>query len=260
MSWIPRPPRIGDIVRRRADLSTYLVHLTKNTQGATARQNLVSILTARSIDARSPMGLAKAKFDQAGIAPPASMNCVCFTEAPLDQIAWLCGRIAGRQNDYEFQPYGVAVTKKYARKVGANPVWYLDQTPGTGVPGGKNWLSSDLNSEIASAIASGTYWGSWLERATPFIETMGQGKEFWWEREWRYTGNLKSGTIVSPALGVFPLPATPIVICPDNPADRAALATLPAPQRDWPVIDAMWSLEQIIANLAGIPSSDIGPI
>jgi hypothetical protein len=86
-----------------------------------------------------------------------------------------------------------------ARDAGINPVWYTDITPG------HDWLMNSVNQLIDSALdhlqqlrAGGdavTTFGQYaIAKLTPFIEQMGSGpnyrKEFWWEREWRYCGDM----------------------------------------------------------------------
>ena len=71
----------------------------------------------------------------------------------------------------------------------------------------------------------------------------GYRKEFWWEREWRYVGD-------------FVLNMPYLLLCPerDMPGFRKATETFahrPA------MVDPAWSLERIIAHLAGIPASDV---
>jgi hypothetical protein len=50
--------KITDVLARRTDLSTFLVHLTRDANGRTARQNLDSIIQDNLIEARSPFGAA----------------------------------------------------------------------------------------------------------------------------------------------------------------------------------------------------------
>ena len=50
---------IEELLNRRTDLSTFVVHLTKDTEdGPTASQNLRSILKSKTIRAVRPMGWA----------------------------------------------------------------------------------------------------------------------------------------------------------------------------------------------------------
>jgi hypothetical protein len=154
--------------------------------------------------------------------------------------------IDGRQ--FEFSPYGIAVTKKQARGSGANPIWYLDITPG------HDWLTQPVDTLVEQAIATGNFNAQPIARLAPFIEQMGTSngargrqyrKEFWWEREWRKVGNLM-------------LPNPFIVICPEadiayfrHVIDNHELRINAA------FIAADWGLEQIIANLAGFSRDDI---
>lgn len=72
----------------------------------------------------------------------------------------------------------------------------------------------------------------------------GYRKEFWWEREWRRLGNLA-------------LPPRYIVLCPeaDQPRFKSVLSNGGSPAM--PFVDPRWSLEQIVAKLAGFSDADI---
>ena len=240
---------IERLLARRTDLSTFLVHLMRSSAGDTAKQQLISILNSQTIEARSPFGPAVRRLENAN-QPTHSQSCVCFTETPLEHAHILTNRIEGRQ--IQFEPYGIAITRKQGRKRGVNPVWYLDITPG------HDWLTVPLETMIDAAIATGDYAAQPIARLTPFIEHMGRGrhaggtggykKEFWWEREWRHRGN-------------FRISARPIIICPvaDRAEIKAALqGRATAIIRDAAFIDPSWSLEQIIGNLAGLSLDDLG--
>lgn len=115
-----RGPRdIAEVLNRRSDLSTFVVHLTKDTDDATAHDNLASILASGTIEARSPMGwkgtLAAPDLD--------CMRVVCFSETPLEHTYTLFQDIAGR--DVHLTTYGLAFTKEVARRNAINPVWYV---------------------------------------------------------------------------------------------------------------------------------------
>lgn len=49
---------IEDVLQRRTDLSTFVVHLTRDTDRAAARDNLTSIIQERTLRAGSPKGWA----------------------------------------------------------------------------------------------------------------------------------------------------------------------------------------------------------
>jgi hypothetical protein len=228
---------IRDILYRRSDLSTFVVHLTRN------KENLEGIVKSWTIEARSVWGLAKNKF--ADHTPEAeSQKCVCFTEAPLEYLNLIFGKIDGR--DFQPGPFGIAITKKVARKKGLNPIWYVDMTPGQD----KQWeLSKALDRVRDERIDKNKFKDSYIEKITPFIEQMypgtgnGHPKEFWWEREWRNVGN-------------FNLPGHVLLLCPESDFDE--FETL-AKTHDPTVkcIDPNWGLEKIIARLAGFKNDEI---
>lgn len=235
---------IREILSHRSDLSTFVVHLTRSGDGKSAEDGLKSIINDGTIKARSPMGSAVNKLsNQNGDAN--SQKCVCFTETPLEYLYLMMGEIEGR--GCQLEGYGIAMTKKLARKRGVNPVWYIDITPG------HNWLMIPVDQVIGEAIRSGSFEGSHVAKIAPFIEQMGSGqnqetsqpyrKEFWWEREWRHVGD-------------FQLPDHLIILCPDqNHNEFEGLAEKSG--RSAKCIDPTWGLEKIIARLAGFSNDDI---
>ena len=72
---------------------------------------------------------------------------VCFTETPLEHAWMMCRPIADRR--FRFNGYGLAFTKSFARRQGANPVWYLDISQR-----GRDWLTGPFNRLIDAAGAS----------------------------------------------------------------------------------------------------------
>lgn len=237
-------PTISDLVSRRTDLSTFVVHLTREYQLRSAKDNLLAILTNRSISARSAMGSAIKPLKSDDLrayvtaADRNSQRVVCFTETPLEHLHLMLERIDDLSRNCEFKGYGIAMTKKVAREHAINPIWYMDITPG------HDWLTNPLNRLIAEAARRRNFAGSDIARLTPFIEQMGSfggryRKEFWWEREWRH-------------LGDFELPDRVIVIAPEDEHDEFA-------HFEHAMIDAEWGIEAIIARLAGFRASDVGP-
>ncbi len=193
------------------------------------------------------MGHAVKNLQDAGLSKD-SQKCVSFTETPLEHVSLLLEKIEGRK--CSFEPYGIAITKKQARKAGANPVWYIDITPG------HDWLTKPINSLIKKAIKTEDFDNSYIFKLTPFIEQMGKGttirgkpyrKEFWWEREWRSNKN-------------FDLPANCIILCPeDEIADFKKIVNNLNINLKIKFVDPFWSLEQIIARIAGFSADDAGP-
>ncbi len=226
---------IEDMLNRRSDLSTFLIHLTKATiDGKTAKENLRSILVSHNIEARNAMGWKSGLSAEAR----ATMKVVCFSETPLEHAYSLFANIERRRE--KLSSYGVAFTKQEARSRGANPIWYVDMTPG------HSWALSralDLLRDQANSDPGG-FQDNPAASVLPFIEQMGtwrstMSKEFWWEREWRHLGDFDFG-----------FDSLSLVLCPERDIEEFSAMTR------FPVIDPSWSLERIISRLAALAAAD----
>lgn len=231
-----RRMKIEEILARRSDLSTFLVHFTK---GDNAAENLKAILSSGILEARNPFGSAHSKLSND--VDVKSQHVVCFTETPLEYLHLFLSEIEGRQ--FSFKPYGMLISKEQGRTKGINPVWYLDMTPG------HDWLTNHLDALVRSEM-KGEFSKSPLSKLTPFIEQMGTWpgagrKEFWWEREWRHPGN-------------FSLPGEIVGLCPENEiSDFESHAQKYG--RKVCFIDPTWGLERTIAHLSGLKKIDSAP-
>lgn len=237
---------IEQMLQRRNDLSTFLVHFTRDSSDSNALSVLWFILSAGRIEAKTAYGLASAHAD-ADVRD--SQKVVCFTETPLEH-SWTMIQELAEDRAMKFAPYGIAFTKTYARRQHCNPVWYANHTPGY------DWPTHALNAAVAAERRPPTDRDS-IFRVTPFMEQMGTWtfgrKEFWWEREWR-------------RLGDFPFTATHVVAVFAPTEDHLnlrtwinsypSLCTRPTPL---PILDPNWGLERMIAALSGVDASDIGP-
>ena len=223
------------MLARRSDLATFIVHFTRNTDdGLRARKNLRSILKDRVIEARSPFGPAASSVKST--LDWKSQNCVSFSETPLEHVYCLTGRIAKRQ--VHLTRYGLAFTRMTARKKGANPVWYVDITPG------HDWLMNPINFLINATIEKRKQFRtSRLAQITPFIEQMGSGpsyrKEFWWEREWRHRGDFS-----------FSLNEVIFGFAPEERIGELERYTHKLGHKI-PFLDPDWNLEKMVAHLCG---------
>ena len=233
---------LAEILNRRSDLSTFLVHLTRDLSQSSARDNLCGIIESRRIEARNVFGHLRKRLEKLGKSLK-SQRCVCFTETPLEYTHMLVTEIENRQ--FSFAPYGIAVTKRVGRKRGVNPIWYVDMTPG------HNWLTNPLD-DLAARFIEGGFKDPALKRLFPLIDHMGIGKaitgekyrkEFWWEREWRIAAD-------------FVLPDTIICLCPESEIEDFE-ERLKDSDLEGRCIDPRWSLEKIIARLAGFDSDEI---
>ena len=122
------PLHIREVLNRRTDLSTFVVHLTRRRDATYSAQHaLVDIARSGRLEARTPLGWAKAQDDPNDPAKQ-SQRVVCFSETPLQHVYSLFQEIRGRA--VKLSTYGVAFTRDTARSKGVNPVWYVDMTPG----------------------------------------------------------------------------------------------------------------------------------
>ena len=191
---------------RRRDFSKHLVHLTRDYPPNCARDNLLSILSGGTIQARSPLGVAIARLKLAGCdteSALASQVVCCFSETPLEDLGGLID--PGVWRECGFQPYGVVFERGFMLGKGANPVWYLNSYSGPGIS--FDWLVRDVNRLIDAVISSPgatadakaiAFQESAMCRLAPIIETMGRWrapsgriktKDFSFEREWRHAGD-----------------------------------------------------------------------
>ncbi|MFI6071062.1 abortive infection system antitoxin AbiGi family protein [Actinoplanes sp. NPDC051343] len=247
---------IDDLLRRRTDLSTFLVHLTRNSPHGTARENLLAMSENLFIEARTPFGSA-AQYEPF-LTGAASQKSVCFTETPLEHAWMMLENISGRA--VRFRPYGFAITKATARKTGCNPVWYTDITVR-----GRTWPAKVINMMVEDAVRRATTAGGKIDadilsadpifRLTPYFEQMGpigngRRKEFWWEREWRHIGGYW-----------IKIPRIVAVLAPETDHDDL-LSELVGIDEEWgerAIIDPRWGLERTIAALAGVRKGDATP-
>lgn len=236
---------IRDVLNRRGDLSTFVVHLTRD-RDAPARDNLHRIIAERTLIAGSAMGWA-ADQDVAGDAAKQSQRVVSFSETPLEHIYSLVADIADRR--VRLQPYGLALTKMKARVLGVNPVWYVDMTIG------RTWQQAAALNQMADvAKTGGSFHTQPVASILPFIEPMGtwinRQREFWWEREWRHAGDLRIDDLGDVALWLSPENEIDDLVAFVQSRDGMA-------GRPVHCVDPRWGMEQIIASLVG--QDDISP-
>jgi hypothetical protein len=219
---------IRDVLNRRSDLSTFVVHFTRDWGLRSARDNLESILATATIRAESAMGwLSKVPVDQLENA-----KVVCFSETPLEHAYSLVQKINRRQ--VKLAPYGIVFSKEVARKKGVNPIWYVDMTPGQEA----QWAIAEVLDFLRDGAVKSkrSFADHPATKIMPFIEQMGtwptSEKEFWWEREWRHRGNFE-----------FCWSDVTLVFCPEDEIEDIE-------PFGWPAVDPSWSLERMIERLA----------
>src|ERR1022692_1163429 len=248
------PWSIEDLLHRRTDLSTFVVHFTRAFGGDSSKDNLLNILSQSTIEARTVFGMGKSMAPDDRVFKE-SQKVVCFTETPIEHAWMMCADIKGRTNG--FGSHGLAFTKVWARANHANPVWYIDIS----VRGGSSWLTVPIEKLQQEAIDAANQDRRPLAkypitRVLPFIEQMGPTcnarKEFWWEREWRHVGPLH-----------FQWPNVVAAFAPHQEHAEIYDAMAEMEQSDCrppPLLDPGWGLERMISALRGVPIGEAGPL
>ncbi|MEO4002113.1 hypothetical protein [Mesorhizobium sp. CAU 1732] len=144
----------------RPDLTPYLLHLTKNTDSEdkfSGYDNLVSILRTGEIwGSSSKRGFIKGPNKAA-----------CFMDVPFASLKYVLTPENSDPQAPRYEPYGIAVTKRYAYGKGCRPVLYLSDAETTELQIPRNELWRVVRFEVSKKG-----WISWLH-----------------EREWRCKGN-----------------------------------------------------------------------
>lgn len=249
--------KIEDLLHRRNDLSTFLVHLTRDHGDRSASENLMSILRSETIEAVNALGMART-LDSERTTRRTTQKVACFSEVPLEHT-WMMARPIEKRKT-SLAPYGVVFSKTTCRRMGANPVWYLDTSVGhrsltKAVRTLVDAASADDPSRESTSKAEKRQREAILE-LTPFIEQMGRlrfgRKEFSWEREWRHAGDFAFAP--NHVVAVF----APEAEHTDLENEIADLSDTWS-ERMVPLLDPGWGLERMVAALARMQACDVGP-
>jgi hypothetical protein len=135
------------------DSGGMLTHFTRASHPAAALDNLAAILSAGTIRASSRMIRTK-------------QPVICFFDAPFEHLARVLDPRARRR----YEPCGIAVSKRYAFKMGARPVIYLP------------WA------EASALLPHSERW-----RVVGLDLGRNPGVDWTFEREWRMPGDLHFG-------------------------------------------------------------------
>jgi hypothetical protein len=127
-----------------------LTHFTRASHPGAAIDNLAGILSAGVIRASTRMIRTKRPV-------------VCFFDAPFEHLA----RVLDRRSRRRYEPFGIAVSKRYAFQMGARPVIYLPwQEAEALLPHAELWRVVGLEIDRQPAV------------------------DWTFEREWRLAGDL----------------------------------------------------------------------
>lgn len=232
--------------RDREDLSRFLVHLTRDYEGKSAKDNLLNILKDRKIFARNAHCLVKYKLDQMKFSKvlKKKFNTVCFTETPLTQINQLTANIEGRQ--IKLKPFGLIFWKEDLFGKGASPAVYIN-AKGTPI---SRFLLDEFDSifdgittlkELKKVEAD--HYKS-IVHYYSLINVVNDKHDFLWEREWRHHGNF--------SFDYYDL----VAIIAEDPTsfEKECKQSLDDDQLEdvdkIPIISPDWTYEEVIEELA----------
>lgn len=184
---------IDEVRGLRGDLSSYLIHLTRNgivqngplTNSFTAKQSLERILSLDQIDPLKSVGqFAHSAYSR--YVSPNDLKAVCLTETPLSEIFLFMGI---KKRALDFQSYGLvfdAETLSLA-PLRAAPVLYFSQPASTDfffVDQFKKMVTlhyQDFKDIVYLFDRLGKHSGG----------NFSQDYNFRWEREWRIKGSFR---------------------------------------------------------------------
>jgi hypothetical protein len=223
----------AEAIAGREDVSRFVVHLTRNdkgdfTNGRSARNNFLDIITDRKICAYQPHCLFNKHLDKVDDKVAKSFRVACFTEVPLNQIHLLVREISGRS--IKLEPYGFCFSKDFLIRAGGQPALYINSY------GGNNWLYDAVQQLYKVSIAHVSRDNNPLWRILPFINAMHERYDFTWEREWRVRGSLD-----------FELSDLVCVILPSDGEKDLKEACM---KSGIPAVSPGWTYEQIVSELA----------
>lgn len=253
----------------RADLSNFLIHLTKNgsyelyepyhgiaghyqwkkSENLQADASLKKILsmTPPTLEARAPFGHFKydiSVYTQKRRAVPLEwLKCVCFSEAPLRELRSFYRSTQQTKHQAfkanKYQKYGLAFFSSFVRNRKGHPIIYFDS-------------GNDPIYESVDRLADPQFLN--ISRPLlPLLESFGPAKkakvrsasseiDFRWEREWRHVGSF-SFNFSDVAFG----------LCPQERIKE--FETLVKGQ--FPFIDPDWDADVLSKHLLSIGRKDL---
>ena len=250
-------------MENRADLSQFLIHLTKDgaydefifvdgppvpgftitRRAVVAKQSLEEILQECCIEARSPLGYFRLKinmyreksqrvFENGGFQPE-HIKVVCFSEVPFNELSSFYNAVSMKRNKYK--KYGLGFWQEKIREKGCNPIFYIDSR--------KPNLIEALNSMLEQESSRQFSLMPFIETFGPSVIKQAKGRsDFRWEREWRKNGSLN-----------FENEDVAFGICSESeiPCFQSIV------KNDFPFIDPDWSNEKLKNHLTNFGSQKL---
>ena len=182
---------IEEVRTLRGDLSSYLIHLTRNQDRPddsgnlryySAKSVLEQILTSNMLRGLKPVGQFSHHWYK--MVKPVDLMAVCLTETPIEHIHLFVG-IQGRA--LNFDSYGLVFDKiELARApIHAAPVLYFSQPE-----------SRDFHFVDAFSKLERSHYGDFKDILYLFDrfgkDARGSDYDWRWEREWRIKGQMNN--------------------------------------------------------------------
>lgn len=175
---------IDHLLHFRADISPFLVHLTRKYDQDTPKKNLELILSSEFLIARGePISDARFAVPKSEASDLELFGAISFSETPIAEIHTLF-EISARQ--VKLEPYGLVFLKERLRARGVSPVIYINNE------------RADQDQVVRALATLRTTHRKAATQILPLISVFGQklrpfggtpqpGRvDFTWEREWRY--------------------------------------------------------------------------
>lgn len=232
--------------QKREDLSRFLIHLTRDLEYSSARDNLIGILKDKKIEARNAHCLVMHKLEQKGlsIVLRRKFRTVCFTEAPLSQVSQLTRQIPKRS--IKLKPYGIVFWKEALMKRGANPAIYLN-AQGNSL---SKYLLDQFDKKfkgirtLKSLKANERKHFESVIQFYALLNVFNQKLNFMWEREWRHMGDFSFKYINAVAI-IARNPDSFLEECEESMSTTANKFI-----KRIPIIDPTWQLEEVVEAIA----------
>ena len=221
---------IEEVLAKRDDISNFLVHLTRDTENGTARENLLSMLRDLEIKAFNHHCYFSPRLKKEDDVLQENFHVVCFTETPLDKIHHLLD-ISNRK--VELKPYGLVFLKDRVKERRGNPVFYVyDENRPL-----KRFLMEKYFEFLDFYKSSGGL--NDFHTLGAFVNIVKNGHDFHWEREWRVKGSFK-----------FKLHEVFAVIAPEDDHD-ALRSEIQLEDIEYCLfLDPEWNMQTIIERLS----------
>lgn len=202
-----------DFLRKRSDLSSFLVHLFSDYLINDAPQRLKNSLNNKKIQAVAPWGY----FLHDNNCP----KSICFTEAPLNQLKHI------KDLSKKLTEYGLVFSKDCILNAKGNPTFYVSNYQNN------NDIINSLK-EIKKYCESNQIYSNYFQKIKPFIDSFDDNHNFCWEREWRIVED-------------FSFEYTDIVVglCPEK--DKQMIKYFK--EKNIKHVDVNWSLDEMIFAL-----------